>query len=87
MLGGVVWYGHRPAVRGARWTDEKAAALAAQQAAAEAVQQVKDRADAHYSGAVLAHQAVESRLAAATGRIGGLPHQLRNRSHAGAASG
>ena len=76
-LGG--WGLHRSGYNQGR-ADERQAALIAQQAAQAAMQQEKDLADAKYRGAVLARQSSEARLAAATGRIGGLLQQLRDRS-------
>lgn len=80
------WWLHHSGYSQGRY-DEHQAALIAQQAAQAAMQQEKDRADANYRGAVLARQDVESKLTAATGRIGGLLQQLRNRAQAAAASG
>ncbi|WP_157122320.1 hypothetical protein [Bordetella flabilis] len=83
-LGG--WWLHHAGYHQGR-ADEKQAALAAQQAAQEAMQQEKDHADAKYRGALLARQAVEKKLedvqgrnTASAARIAGLLQQLHDRS-------
>ncbi|WP_427183513.1 hypothetical protein ACL598_16740 [Bordetella bronchialis] len=92
LAGGGWWLHHDGYAQGR--ADEKQAALIAQQALAEAMQQEKDRADAKYRGAVLARQQAERQLAdaqagiaASRARIDGLLQQLRNKSKAAAAGG
>lgn len=94
-LGGVGWYGHARYEAGR--ADEKAAALAAQQAAQAAMQEERDRADAQYRGAVLARQTVEAQVVDLRGQVSaaadrivgldGLLQQYRNRPAPARASG